>query len=179
MNAPRPRLRDRLCVAGFLLLWIVPSAWHGLSRARLSFEPARLHDWHDIACLFPNRPSTWNLYYIEVRRAGHLSWEQLDEREFFALEPFGHRTRLHRYLVAWGPDRRRGHDEVAAWLVARDREVRPGTAPIVALRVVWTWHTPTPEDPPEGAWRQPPLAAVPPDRRRIFTLHEFPEGGAP
>lgn len=179
MNAPRPRLFDRLCVAGFLLLWIVPSGWHGLSRARLWFEPARLHDWHDIACLFPQRPTTWNLYYVEVRRAGYLSWEQLDEGIGFEMEPFGHRTRLHRYLVAWGADPRRAHAEVAAWLVARDREVHPDAAPIVALRFVWTWHSPSPDEPPEGAWKKPPLDTVPPERRRILSLHEFPAEGAP
>src|SRR5690606_14779971 len=101
-----------------LLLWILPSAYHALWRAPLAIEPALLHDWHDIACLFSNRPPLWNLYYVEVRRHGRLLWEPLDDRLDFGLEPFGHRTRLHRFLVRWGVQRGASRQEVAEYLVA-------------------------------------------------------------
>ena len=38
MNAPRPALRDRLCVAGFLLVWLLPEAYHALWRAPLAID---------------------------------------------------------------------------------------------------------------------------------------------
>ena len=176
-NAPRPALRDRLCVDGFLLLWILPSGYHGLSRAPLPGEPALLHDWHDIACLFSHRPPAWNIYFVEVRRQGRPLWEQLDEGLDFGLEPFGHRTRLHRFLVRWGLKDGVGRQEVAEYLVASDRARRPD-APIVALRFVWTGHVPDPARPPAGAWRRPPLADIAPTQRRIISVHEFAAGGA-
>lgn len=169
---PRPRLRDRLCVAGFLLLWILPSVYHALWRAPLPGEPAVLHDWHDIACLFSNRPPVWNLYFVEVRRQGRPLWEQLDETLDFRMEPFGHRSRLHRFLVRWGVKPSAGRQEVAEYLVASDRARHPG-APIVALRFVWTGHVPDPDHPPEGAWSRPPLAQIPPSQRRLISVHEF------
>lgn len=172
MNAPRPRLRDRLCVAAFLLLWIVPTAYHGLWRARLPGEPALLHDWHDVACLFPSRPTVWNTYFVEVRRLGRVDWEQLDETLDFGMEPFGHRTRLHRFLVAWGVHRDRGRREVAEYLVASDRARHPD-APIIALRFVWTGFVPRPEHVVQGAWRRAPLAEVPRHERRVLSVHEF------
>lgn len=174
MNALRPRLRDRLCVAGFSLVWLAPAAYHALSRAPLPGEPALVHQWHDIACLFPTRPRVWNIYYVEVLRAGRPSWEQLDETLDFGLEPFGHRTRLHRLLVRWGTGPSVGRDEVAAYLVARDRARRPESPPIVTLRFVWTGFVPKPDVPAPGAWQRPPLAGVAPHQRRILSVHEFP-----
>lgn len=177
MHASRPRLRDRLCVAGFLLVWLGPLAWHAVRRAPLPGEPTLLHDWHDIACLFPARPPLWNIHYVEVLRAGRSTWEQFDETLDFRLEPFGHRTRLHRYLVRWGSGGEQGREEVAAYLVAADRARNPDRPRIVALRFVWTGFTPGADGPVEGPWQRPPLAGVPPTRRRILSVHHFPSEG--
>lgn len=176
MTALRPRLRDRLCVAAFILLWIAPTAYHGLWRARLPGEPALLHDWHDVACLFPNRPTVWNIYFVEVRRSGRRDWEQHDETLDFGMEPFGHRTRLHRFLVNWG-ERDAARREVADYLVASDRGRHPELAPIVGLRFVWTGFVPRPDDMARGPWRRPPLADVPRHQRRILATYEYPESG--
>lgn len=173
MNAPHPRLRDRLCVAGFLVVWLLPLAWHAVRRAPLPGEPALLHNWHDIACLFPNRPPLWNSFYVEVLRAGRSTWEQLDETLDFRLEPFGHRTRLHRYLVRWGSGAAKGREEVAVYLEASDRARHPDRPRIVALRFVWTKFVPDPSEPARGAWQRPPLLGVPATERKILSVHNF------
>lgn len=178
MTALRPRLRDRLCVAAFILLWIAPTAYHGLWRAPLPGEPALLHDWHDVACLFPTRPKVWNIYFVEVQRSGRREWEQLDETLDFGMEPFGHRTRLHRFLVAWGVNRDAGRREVADYLVASDRGRHPELPPIVGLRFVWTGFVPRPDDMAQGAWKRPPLSQVPRHERRVLSVHDYP-GRAP
>lgn len=176
MPRPPPRLLDRLCVAGFLVVWLAPVLWHGaVSSRRLPGEPALLHRCHNIACLFSERPSAWNTYYVQMRRDGRPDWQTVDLDEYFPMHPFGNRTRMHRFLVEWGPERRRGREELAAWLFRRHRALHPEAAQPVELRFVWTWTAPDVDRPPTGAWRPPPVEKSPANRMRILSVHT-PEG---
>lgn len=175
MTSPPPRLRDRLCVAGFLSCWLVPVLWHGaVSSGRLPGEPRALHRCHDIACLFSQRPSSWNTYYAQVRRDGRPEWLTLDLAEYFPMRPFGHRTRMHRFLIEWG-ERSRGREELAEFIFRRHRELHPEAAQPVALRFVWTWTAPDIDRPPAGAWQPPPVERLPANRMRVLSTHT-PEG---
>ena len=169
----RPALHVRLLVAAFFALWLVPVFWHGaVSQRRLPGEPLLLHDCHNIACLFVNRPPSWNSYYVQVRSLGRPDWQTLDLAEYFPMQPFGHRTRLHRFLVAWGGSQRAlGREEVAAWLFTRHQELHPQRRQPDELRFVWTWIAPDVDHPPEGAWVAPPVEALPANRTRILSVH--------
>lgn len=167
---PKPRWRDRLAVAAFLLLWLIPMVWHGaVNRRPLPGEPRLLHECHDIACLFTERPTSWNSYYVQVRGVTP-GWQTLDIREYFPMEPFGRRSRLHRLLLAWGPERELGRAEAARYIFARHRELHPGRQPS-ELRFVWTWTAPSSDRPPEGAWQPPPVEQLPANRMRILSVH--------
>ena len=167
-----PRRRDRLLVAAFFALWLVPVFWHGaVSQHRIPGEPALLHDCHNIACLFTTRPRSWNAYYVQVRSQGRPDWQTLDLGKYFPMEPFGHRTRLHRFLIHWGPERARGREEVAAYLFARHHALHPERRQPDELRFVWTWTAPQADRPPEGAWQPPPVEKLPANRMRILSMH--------
>ena len=168
-----PWIWDRLCVALFLLFWLFPVFWHGaVTRRPLPLDPRYLHSCHDIACLFTTRPATWNAYYVQVRSPGRPDWQTLDTREYFPMEPFGHRTRLHRYLIDWGnKNGQRGRDEVAAFLFRRHRELHPELRQPGELRFVWTWFAPLTDRPPPGQWNPPPVEQLPANRMRILSLH--------
>lgn len=168
-----PRLRDRLCVVGFLGLWIVPVVWHSVSPARLRIEPWNFHRCHDISCLFTDRPASRNTYYVEVRYPGQPAWEPLELAGFFEMEPFGYRTRLQRYLERWNRKKSRGRQELAAWLYSRHAELYPERRQPIELRFVWAWTVPSVDEPPTGNARPPPLADFPPDRTKIMSNH-FP-----
>ncbi len=169
MSAPRPL--HRLLVAVFLLGWLVPVLWHGaVSQRRLPGEPRLLHDCHDIACLFTKRPPSWNSYYVQFRGATP-DWQTVDVHEYFPMEPFGKRSRLHRYLVDWGPERERGRAEVAAYMFRRHRELHPERRQPDELRFIWTWTAPRSDRPPEGAWQPPPVESLPANRMRVLSVH--------
>ncbi|MBK7823809.1 hypothetical protein [Nannocystis sp.] len=168
----RPRWWDRLCVAAFLVLWLIPVFWHGaVSRRIWPTEPRFLHACHDIACLFTTRPTSWNAYYVQVRGPGRPDWQTLDTREYFPMQPFGHRTRLHRFLIDWGSKGQRGRDEVAAFIFARHRELHPDRRQPGELRFVWTWFAPLEDRPPPGRWDPPPVEKLPANRMRILSVH--------
>jgi hypothetical protein len=164
-------------VAAFLVLWAFPVLWHGAVSGRpLPGDFRRLHTCHDVACLFSDRPTAWNTYYVQVRRFGGL-WETLDTGPYFAMEPFGHRTRLHRFLINWGPDAKARRAELAAWLFERHRQLHPEARQPTALRFMYTWTVPDPGSPPQGAWRSPKIEEVPPNRLRVLSVHT-PEDGS-
>ena len=167
---------ERLLVALFFILWLVPVLWHGaVSKRRLPGEPAVLHDCHNIACLFTERPSSWNTYYVQIRGRGRPDWQTLEIAEYFPMQPFGHRTRLDRLLTSWGPGRARGREEVAAYVFARHRRLHPERRQPDELRFVWTWTAPQVDRPPEGAWQPPPVEKLAANRMRVLSLHR-PEG---
>lgn len=174
-----PSLRDRLCVAAFCLLWLAPLVYHGFVRGRLPGEPGLFHDWHTIACLFPERPDAWNSYHIEVRRRGAARWEELDESLDFPMEPFGHRTRMYRYLNYWGRKHPGGYEELAAYLVARDRQRGGDTRPIIGVRFVWGGVPAPLQGPITGEWQKPPLTSLPANHLQILSTHRFDPEAAP
>lgn len=167
-----PRLRDRLFVAGFLVCWLFPVFYHGaVTQRRLPGDPRLLHSCHDIACLFTLRPATWNAYYVQVRSPGRPDWQTLDMAEYFPMQPFGNRTRLHRFLFAWGEGPSRGREEVAAFVFRRHRELHPELRQPSELRFVWTWFAPNVDRPPAGAWTPTPVEKLAGNRMKVLSVH--------
>jgi hypothetical protein len=172
MPPNRPRLRDRAAVAALLLAWTFPVLWHGVvSRRALPGEPRALHTCHDIACLFSDRPRVWHSFYVQVRGPGRPGWQTLELAPYFPMQPFGHRTRLHRYLIDWGEGHAAARAELAAWFFARHAALHPDARQPDELRFVMTWSAPSPERPPQGAWAPPPFEALPANRVRVLSMH--------
>jgi hypothetical protein len=166
-------LRDRIAVAAFLALWLLPVAWIGLSGRRPPLVPNRLCDLATISCLFTHAQPVWNAYYVHVQTREGGPWVELDETEAFAMQPFGHRTRMHRFLVEWGDRGDRGREELARFLVRRQIELHPEAPRPLALRFVWAAVVVDAEHPPQGAWRKPALRELPANAVRILSEHRF------
>ncbi len=179
MTGPAPRLRDRLCIAGVLLGWHLPVAYHGfVSALPLPGVPWNVHRCHDVTCLFDQGPRARHHYYVQVRSVGRPEWVTLDVGEYFPMQPFGYRSRLERLLGAWGDDGGRPHAELAAWLFARHREAHPELPQPSELRFVWAWVLLGVDPPPQGAGRPPPLESFPPQRRKVLSVHVPEERGS-
>lgn len=173
MTAPSPRLRDRLCVAGFCLAWLLPLALHGLTRAPLRGEPPLLHRAHDLALLPDEAPRVWNTHHVELRRLDSGEWESYADAHDFTMRPFGRRTRLDLLLAQWGLDHARGR-EALAWRIA-SRAQEAGERPIIEVRFLWSWAPARPDAPPQGAYAPPQVRDIPPERRRVVSLHDTRE----
>jgi hypothetical protein len=177
VSAPSPRLRDRACVVAFLALWHAPVLYHGaVSQWPARGEPWLLHRCHDITCLFIDRTDTTHSYYLQAIYPGR-DWQTVDPFEYFPMEPFGHRTRMYRFLAYWRPERQGGRDELAAFVFRRHRELHPDDPQPTAVRFVHAWSKRRADVPPTGAWQAPPLSQVPPRQRRVLSTHT-PVGAA-
>lgn len=154
-----------------LLLWLVPMAWRGLLHRPPPGLPSALATLSNVSCLFSRATPTWTVFYVEVRDREGGPWRVVDDGLDFGLQPFGHRTRLHRYLVRWGdPGDEPARDEAAQYLFARQRAREP-EHPWVELRFV---RAPIPvraDRPPTGAWQRPELREIPANHRRILSTH--------
>lgn len=169
---PRARTYANLCVAGLLLAWHVPALYHGVFGPKpLPGVPWNLHRCHDITCLFIVGPQARSHYYVQVRSRGRPDWRTLDVREYFPMQPFGHRSRMERLLAMWGSESGPAHRELAAWLFARHRERHPELPQPDELRLLWTWVKISDDPPPQGDARPPAPESFAFDRRRVLSVH--------
>lgn len=163
----RPRVVDIVALLGFFSLWLVPVAYVGFRGSAPERWPITVRDLYSVSCLFGGASERVSMFYVQVRRDGQVHWEDLDESEYFRLEPFGHRNRCDRFMARFGhrleaePARR----ELAQWLADADRERHPERAPILAVRFLWADRTIDAEHPPQGRWRKPPRREAGPIRQ--------------
>jgi hypothetical protein len=168
----RPRLRDRVAVAGFVLGMLLPI----LARSTLQHEPLpgtqRLDKLHTIACLFTQKPDGWSSYYVHVRYPDRVGWETLDQSELFPLQPFGRRTRMHRLLVAWRAKPSRKTKDLARWIVVHHAELQPERPLPDAIRFTRAWMIPSRDAPPQQGWRHLEWHETSPRSRKVIVEYD-------
>ncbi len=157
-----PRLVDVVALLGFGLLWLLPMGWVGYLGGAPHRWPMAARDLYSVTCLFGGASERVSVFYVQVRRANRAAWEDLDESEYFELEPFGHRNRFDRFMSRFGyqDQSKLAREELAQWLAEADRQRHEDQPPIVAVRYLWADHRIDAEQPPAGRWRKPPRSEV-------------------
>lgn len=163
----RPRTRDVLALLGFSLFWLLPIAYVGYRGSAPERWPITVRDLYSVSCLFGGASERISVFYLQVRREGQSGWQDVDESEYFRLEPFGHRNRFDRFMARFGypSEAEAPRRELAQWLARADRERNADQPPIVAVRFLWGDHHIDPERPPQGCWRKPARTEVGPVRQ--------------
>jgi hypothetical protein len=161
-QAFRPRVVDIIALLGFSLLWLVPVAYVGYRGGAPERWPITVRDLYSVSCLFGGASERVSMFYVQVRRDGQPGWEDIDDSEYFRLEPFGHRNRFDRFMSRFGyrHEAELERSELAQWLAHADRERHADRPPIVAVRFLWADRTIDPERPPQGCWRKPARTEV-------------------
>jgi hypothetical protein len=171
----KPHARDRIAVAAFLLLFLLPMVLRSTVFQRpLPGSPALLEKLHNIACLFTHKPTAWSSYYVQIQQADTPIWQTVEQAELFPLEPFGRRTRMHRLLAAWHAKPSGRTEDMARWIVQRWMTLHPDEPAPVAIRFTRAWTIPSRDEPPQHGWMHPDWFEVPPTRRRVivtYTIH--------
>jgi hypothetical protein len=164
----QPSYREVACGSLFILIWLIPIVYVGLTDRYIPYVPIWLAEQYRISDLFSLRIATWSNYYLEARIDG--VWRSLDDRDFFNMQPFGHQTRLDLLLADVG--RMETGPEIctalASYIVRRYKAAYP-QAQMEVIRAVEV-AIPVGDEiaRPTGAWSKPPLAAIPLDRRTII-----------
>lgn len=170
------RLRDRLAVGLFLALFLIPMLLRStVLDGPLPGTPALLSKLHNIACLFTHKPEGWSSYYVQIQQEDAPIWRPIEQAELFPLEPFGRRSRMHRFLVAWGAKPSARTEDMARWILVRWTELHPDEPAPVALRFTRTWMVPSRDAPPAHGWEHPEWFEVPPTRRRVIASYTAAE----
>jgi hypothetical protein len=166
-------VRYRIAVALFFVLFLLPMFYRAIvSPKPLPVYGRFLSDLQALSCLFSYKPNGWAFFYVQVRYAGDEHWTTVDQSELFPLEPFGHRTRLHRLLQAWDRKPGRGTEEVADWFFDRWATLHPDEPQPEQMRLAWSWTVPDPAQPPQGEWRTPDWNGLRADRRRVIAVYD-------
>lgn len=169
---PAPRRRDRLAVAVFIVAFLIPMLLRASVLDRpLPGTPRVLAKLQDITCLFPVKPNGWSSFYVQVLYAGDKQWTTLDQAELFPLQPFGRRTRMHRYLIDWGAKGGRRTADMARWVLERWAVLHADEPQPIAIRFAHAWSFPSRDAPPEQGWVQPEWLYVPVKQRRVIVAY--------
>ena len=169
---PAPRVRDRVAVAAFLLLFLIPMFLRATVLPKELPAPMVLRKLHNIACLFTQKPTAWSSYYIQVRYPGEVVWVNLDQRELFPLEPFGRRSRMHRLLVAWGAKPSPLTEDLARWILVEHERRHGDELQPEEIRIARGWSVPSRDEPPQQGWHHPQWQEFPPTQRRIIARYQ-------
>jgi hypothetical protein len=143
---------------GYGLLWLLPMAWVAVRGSSPPGWPTQARDLYAVTCLFGQGHDRVSMFYVQVRYDARPGWHDLDEYEYFQLEPFGHRNRFDRFMARFGhrPEDGLARRELAHWLAAAHRERHPEAGTIIAVRFVWADRMISADDPPQDRWRKPP-----------------------
>ena len=167
-----PRIYDRVIVWAFILLLFVPVTFRGVVRQRaIPGTPRLLADVQNISCLFSYKPKWWNTFHLQARFSEGGPWVDLDESELFPMRPFGRRTRMHRYLVAWRGARGPKMEELARFVFRRYEALHPSDLQPVAVRFGRSLTRPDPEQPPESGFQRARWVDVPKSRKNVIVAY--------
>ncbi len=146
--------------------------WQGVARRPLPGLPSPLRTLTNVSCLFSRATPTWNAFYVQIRTRADGPWITLDDEPGFALQPFGHRTRLHRYLVEWCGRNEPALEELAQWLMDAYAAEHPHR-PALELRFLQAPQAVGHQAVTDGAWVRPPLRAIPANHLRVVSTHRW------
>lgn len=169
------RARDWVPFAAFVLLWLLPIAWVGLTYSAVPLLGRRLNAQYGVGCLFIKQARAWETHHVLVRPAGSSSWVEPDASELSTMRPFGYWTRFDMLVARSVPDRRGlfTRQKLAEFVRDRWAERHPDQPPADAVRFVQGYELTNSYTYPEGAWTPRRLDSYRPSRRDVISTHFF------
>jgi hypothetical protein len=161
----------------FALLWLLPMGYTGVVGYPGRWLQANVRDLYSVTCLFRHRTTERVMFYVQVRYADRRGYYDLDEPEYFPMQPFGHRSRFDRYMARFGhpADADAARRDLARWIADRHGELHPDEPRIVAVRYLWASSPIVADDPPHGHWEKPTRAELG-SGLRVLAFYALDEG---
>jgi hypothetical protein len=155
---------DVVKAAAFFGAWLVPIAISAYLGYPPTCWPTAIRDVTSVSCLFDERPSRHSSFYVQVRYEGAPALSDLDEGEYFAMQPFGHRNRFDRFMsrYGWRDTDELARRELAQWLAQRHSVIHPDQPRIVEVRYSFADTLIDGGPPPTGHFRKQRRSSHPP-----------------
>ena len=174
---PKPPVTERMMTPYgivvtiiYLLLWLLPISWVGSTYSDVKFFPTVIKQQNRVACLFTNEARAWKTYHIQIQLGGSGEWVEMPLDDYFEMDIFGYRTRLHRLLsVSWrkykGIDRTR---EMSNFVKTRYDKLNPDGPSLDAIRYIRAQHSVKHLVKENHVFRRKPLTRIHPNYWQIF-----------
>jgi len=163
----------------FLLLWIAPIIFIGLTLKPILFLPPYFSYQSNISCLFESEALGWSNTYFQIQLKGQQQWLNVPEEDYTQLEPFGYRTRLGFILsINYNSDFKdleSRRDQLAVFIKRRYEEINPTdiVGAVRFLRIEYPLGDNIPF--PNNHWLRPSLETIPSDQYKIKAVIQFDE----
>lgn len=162
----------------FVCIWLIPINCTGNLKANLYTIPAPIRNQYRISCLFTYASRSWATIHYEVRKNGHLEWEEGPLEGFFDLDIFGYRTKLNRIGLASRYKDKKGNvygknklrlQEMANFIATRWAENYPEDPEIKEVRFFRVSHKVGGKHcMKKEIWSRPALSSIPEGKRELL-----------
>lgn len=167
---------DRLLCGLFVLVWLLPITWTGLTKRPVPFVGVYANDMYRVASLFTKRLQGSVDYYFQVRFEDDWDWTNLSKREFSSIIMSGNRTRLDRMLQdsVYSPRGMQQRQRLADYIKAQYEQRYPDRPKIEAFRYLVVFF-PVGEMmiSQKGRWVEWPIDKIPESQQRELSVHYF------
>ena len=169
---PKNQFRDAFYFISFLVFLIAPLFFVGFTNKSIPGMPRELTYFHKLFFLFPKRIDFWPVYYIQVQLKKDGPWMTLQDKDYFRLQPFGHRNRSARFWeLMWVNHKefkgQAAKAELVAWMTQRYIQLHPSQPPPVDVRFVMARYLPGRDGNP-ARWQKPPLEFFTPEEVSVL-----------
>jgi len=177
------RKKDVYSCLLFIILWLLPVMYTGLVNRDVLLLPRTLCYLHRISFLFTHGTPVWTNYYIQGLPEDSNAWVTLPESDYFRLQPFGYRTRLHAVLSAklqhyalgypQGQGQQQAREaELARWISQRYNSTRQRSQGLEAVRFMFA-NSPLGDNASiSGHWRKPALDSFQKRKIHVLSVHD-------
>jgi len=167
---------DYVCSIFFVGIWLLPILYVGLSHGAVKGAGLYLNNQYRVACLFTRSVRHWGDFYYLIHLKGDENWIVAPADMFSKMEPFGHRTRLHRLLTE---SMKQSHgmlqrQRMASYIRRRYMQMAPGSKRINAVTFVKSYRFTGDELAQEkGHWLKRNYSQVPRNHKKVISVHFF------
>ena len=173
---------DHFAVAFFIVIWLFPFGYMGITNDYVSREwPRAVRYLHNASCLFRRNVERWSEYYIQGLPAGSSKWIELPDHIYSPMNPFGYESRmgfiLQNHQHARSYNGKLQEWEMAHWYREKYAEINPDEPPLVSWRIVYVSY-PVGEITPgaPGCWKTLPTDELAEDQLKPMATIHFEDG---
>lgn len=160
----------------FVLVWLIPITWVGLSHKSVAGAGNYLNNQYRVASLFTRRCPSWSEYYYLIHLEGSSRWTVVPESYLCKMQPIGFQSRLQRYVADSLGQHHGVYQRQRLAVFVRKRFIR-GFRPRRKVNAVCFIEAQYPTGDAMasqlGSWERKEFSEIPKIRKQVISIHFF------